>query len=214
MGRPHPYWPLFDLRIRTPRLELRLPTDDDFPALLAAIDAGIHDPAAMPFAVAWTDAEPDARRRGAVQHWWRQRAEWAPDRWDLALAVEFEGELVGIQGVHTERFPVLRTISTGSWLTQRVHGRGIGKEMRSAALEFAFEALGADVAESGAFDDNAASLAVSRALGYEPDGESRAAPRGEVRRIVRLRLPREKWVCRYDVRLDGVTECLPLFGLG
>ena len=210
----HPYWPLFDLRIRTPRLVLRVPTDDDFPALLDAIDAGVHDPAVMPFSVAWTDAEPDVRRRGAVQHWWRQRAEWTAEKWDLSLAVDLDGELVGIQGVHTEQFPVLRTISTGSWLTARHQGKGIGKEMRSAALQFAFAVLGAEVAESAAFDDNPTSLAVSRALGYEPDGESRAAPRGEARRILRLRLPRERWVCRYDVEFDGVAECLPLFGLG
>jgi len=25
----HPYWPFFDLRIRTPRLELHVPNDDD-----------------------------------------------------------------------------------------------------------------------------------------------------------------------------------------
>ena len=34
MGHP---WPLFDLRLRTPRLELRLPTDDDLLALAAGL---------------------------------------------------------------------------------------------------------------------------------------------------------------------------------
>lgn len=210
----HPYWSLFDLRIRTERLVLRVPTDDDFPALLDAVDAGIHDPAVMPFSVPWTDPEPPTRRQRAVQHWWRERAEWSPARWSLELAVEFEGELVGVQGVDATDFPVLRTVSTGSWLTQRVQGRGIGKEMRSAALHFVFDVLGAEVAESAAFDDNATSLAVSRSLGYEPNGEGRAAPRGDARRIVRLRLPRERWVCRYDVEVDGAAACLPLFGLG
>lgn len=211
---PHPYWPLFDLRIRTPRLELRVPTDDDFPALLDAIDAGIHDPALMPFSFAWTDAEPPVRRTNAVQHWWRTRAEWTADKWDLELAVEFEGTLVGVQGIHTRRFPVLRTVATGSWLTRRVQGRGIGREMRAATLQFAFEALGAEVAESGAFADNAASLAVSRALGYEHDGVSREAPRGDARELIRLRLPRDRWVCGYDVTFAGVDACLPFFGLG
>ena len=33
----HP-WPLFDLRLRTPRLELRLPTDDDLLELVGIVD--------------------------------------------------------------------------------------------------------------------------------------------------------------------------------
>jgi RimJ/RimL family protein N-acetyltransferase len=210
----HPYWPLFDLRLRTPRLELRVPSDDDFPALLDAVDAGIHDPATMPFSFPWTDAEPVQRRRNAVQHWWRQRAELSAEKWNIPFAVAFEGEVVGVQGVMATDFPALRTVETGSWLTQRVQGRGVGREMRSAVLHFAFDVLGAEVAKSGAFRDNAASLAVSRALGYEDDGVDRAAPRGDVRDLLRLRLTRANWRCTYDVTVDGADECLSLFGLG
>jgi hypothetical protein len=36
----HP-WPLFDLRVRTPNLELRLPTDDDLLELARVARAGI-----------------------------------------------------------------------------------------------------------------------------------------------------------------------------
>ncbi|HET7654620.1 MAG TPA: GNAT family protein [Acidimicrobiales bacterium] len=210
----HPYWPLFDLRLRTPRLELRVPTDDDFGPLLDAVDAGIHDPATMPFSFPWTDVEPVQRRRNAAQHWWRQRAEWSPEKWNVPFAVTFEGQVVGMQDVMASDFPSLRTVETGSWLTQRVHGRGIGREMRSAVLHFAFDVLGAEVAKSGAFRDNPASLAVSRALGYEDDGVDRAAPRGDVRELVRLRLTRDKWQCAYDVTVECAAECLPMFGLG
>ena len=38
------HWPLFDLRIVTEHLVLRPISDDDFDALIEAIDAGIHDP--------------------------------------------------------------------------------------------------------------------------------------------------------------------------
>ena len=38
---PRSYWPLFDLVIRTPRLEIRLPREDEFGALLAVIEDGI-----------------------------------------------------------------------------------------------------------------------------------------------------------------------------
>ena len=67
----HPYWPLFDLVIRTPRIELRPPTDDDVVAIVALSDEGIHDPATMPFAVPWTDWEPPFRHRQTMQWWWK-----------------------------------------------------------------------------------------------------------------------------------------------
>jgi hypothetical protein len=40
----HPYWPLWDLVVRTPTVELRMPTDDDLVRLAQLAGAGIHDP--------------------------------------------------------------------------------------------------------------------------------------------------------------------------
>jgi hypothetical protein len=37
-------WPLFDLRLRTPQLELRSPTDDDLEELCGVVRRGLHDP--------------------------------------------------------------------------------------------------------------------------------------------------------------------------
>ncbi|HEX4528130.1 MAG TPA: hypothetical protein VIA11_01855, partial [Acidimicrobiia bacterium] len=50
------HWPLFGLRVRTPRLELRYPTDDDYQAVVALAAEGIHDRDTMPFYVPWTRA--------------------------------------------------------------------------------------------------------------------------------------------------------------
>ena len=44
-------WPLFSLRITTPRLELRPVRDEDLPGVIDAALSGIHDPGVMPFAV-------------------------------------------------------------------------------------------------------------------------------------------------------------------
>ena len=60
-------WPLFDLRLRTPRLVLRSPGDDDLFALLEVARAGVHDADQMPFAVAWTDLAPPAFERSFLQ---------------------------------------------------------------------------------------------------------------------------------------------------
>src|SRR5581483_12223815 len=47
--------PWESLRIETPRLVLRLPTVGELHELAALARAGVHDPAEMPFVLAWTD---------------------------------------------------------------------------------------------------------------------------------------------------------------
>src|SRR5205823_5162221 len=109
--------------------------------------------------------------RGALAHWWGRRASWRPDNWHFTGAVLLDGTPVGVQDVHGEQFAVTKAVSTGSWLGREFQGAGIGKEMRAAILHLAFAGLGAEVAYSGAFDDNAASLGVSRSLGYVENGD-------------------------------------------
>ena len=210
----HPYWPLFDLRIRTPRLELR-PPDEGLDAEMARLAAaGIHDPEFMPFTEPWTDVPSPQLERNAVQHYWRNRAEWAPDRWFLRLAVFSEGQLVGTQDLNAERFAILRTVDTGSWLGRAHQGQGIGKEMRAAALHLAFEGLGAVMAYSAAWEDNAASLGVSRALGYVENGDKISLRRDQPARMINLKLPRERWQRRDDIVIENLEPCLELLGIG
>jgi hypothetical protein len=68
-------------------------------------------------------------------------------------------------------YPVLREVSIFSWVGVRHHGRGIGTEMRAAALHLAFACLSATDAVSGAFADNV-SGAPSPALIRTLDGRS------------------------------------------
>jgi GNAT superfamily N-acetyltransferase len=108
-----------------------------------------------------------------------------------------------------------RTVETFSWLGPDVRGRGLGKEMRQAALQLAFEGLGARQADSGAFLDNHASNRVSRALGYQPNGVDWSTRRGDAAEINRWRLTRDTWSTgrRDDIELVGVAECLPVLGI-
>lgn len=208
-------WPLFGLRIETPRLMLRYPTDDDLAALNAVAGQGIHDPADMPFEIPWTDAPPDIRARNSLQYWWGLRASWQPADWHLTLVVRETSTVVGVQDLFAKNFPAKRQVATGSWLGKGFQGHGIGKEMRAAVLHLAFAGLGATRATSGAFAHNAASLAVSKALGYVENGDDISAPRGEPVRHIRLLLTREVWERnrRRDVRIEGLQACLPMFGL-
>jgi RimJ/RimL family protein N-acetyltransferase len=211
------YWPLFDLRIETPRLLLRLPQDDDFPGLLDAIDAGIHDPETMPFTIPWTDVEPEARRISAVQHWWGNRANWRVDDWVLNFAVFREGRAIGIQAVMGKQFDEMREVDTGSWLTRAEQGKGYGKEMRCAVLQLAFEHLDAEIARSGAFIDNDASAGVSRAIGYRDNGRSRQLRRGAPGELQNFELTKDEWLERRDslprATVIGFDDVRQMFGL-
>jgi RimJ/RimL family protein N-acetyltransferase len=208
----HPYWPLFDLRIRTPRLELRV-VDDELAVELAALAAaGIHDPDTMPFAIPFTDQPSPQLERSSLQFFWRTRADWSPERWALPLAVMVDGVAAGVQDVAAESFGLLRAVKTGSWLGRDHQGRGTGKEMRAAVLHLAFEGLNAVVAYSGAWHDNEPSLRVSRALGYEVNGELIQPRRDVADRQILLKLPRERWTRRDDIAIENLEPCLELFG--
>jgi RimJ/RimL family protein N-acetyltransferase len=168
-------WPLPRLWLRTPALELRWPTASDVEELAELAAGGVHDPQTQPFIVAWTDAAPEERGLGTMQHLWSQWASWQPSNWSVSFAVVRDGTVVGIQRLGARDFGVLRQVGTGSWLGRQYHGQGIGTEMRAAVLHLAFEGLGAQCAVSGALEGNAASLSVSRKLGYR-DGGARAGP--------------------------------------
>ena len=207
-------WPLFDLRLRTPRLELRSPTDEDAFALLEVARAGVHPAYEMPFGVAWTDLASPAFERSFLQFLWGCRASWTPDEWHLPLAVVLDGRPIGIQELTATRFPVLRTVHTGSWLGRAYQGQGIGTEMRAAVLALAFEGLGAEVAASAVIEGNGASRRVCEKLGYLPNGESRVAPRGTPVRHQFYMLPRASWdPDRYPVRIEHLDACREMFGL-
>ncbi len=169
----------------------------------------------QPFAVAWTDVTPAERSRSVLQYHWRQWATLEPSDWTLDLVVGHDGVIVGTQGLSGRDFAIRREVSTGSWVGQKYQGRGIGTEMRAAVLYLAFEGLAAQSATSGAYADNAASLAVSRKLGYRDDGIDWHVVRGEPAVLRRLRLDRAVWETQDlpAVEIDGLGECLPCLGL-
>ena len=207
-------WPLFALRIRSERLVLRLPTDEDIVELFAVARAGIHPPDEMPFGIAWSTMASPAFERGFVQHHWGFRGGWSPDSWQLNLMIESDGEAIGAQSIGAARFAMMRTVDTGSWLGREHQGKGHGREMREAVLALAFEGLGARVATTEAFLDNAASGAVSRSLGYAENGRGSLAPEGMARETLRFRMTLEDWRSRprSPVTFEGLDDCLAMFG--
>ena len=208
--------PLYGLRLRTDRLELRWPHADEIVALARLAQTGVHGADEMPFVVPWTDRirDPDFVERFVDYHQ-GLRSDWSPENWSLELGVWAADELIGVQGILGQDFPARREVKSGSWLAQRFHRRGFGTEMRAAVLELAFHGLGAESAVSSALDGANASLRVSEKLGYVEDAEQWLEVRGQRRLDRRLRLTRDRWIDqeRISVRISGLDPCIPLFGL-
>lgn len=79
---------------------------------------------------------------------------------------------------------------------------------------WAFAGLGVLEAHSGAWHDNAASLAVSRRLGYRDNGVELRLRRGVPNRHIKLRLTRDDWERhrRDDIEIVGLDACRGMFG--
>ena len=208
--------PLYGLRLRTDRLELRWPDEDELVALAQLARAGVHAPEEMPFVVPWTDRsqQPPFVEEFVGFHFGLRR-DWREDSWDLELGVWAADELIGVQAVEAQDFRDTLVVKTGSWLGKGFHSRGFGTEMRAAVLELAFHGLGAQTAFSSSLDGAEASLRVSRKLGYVEDADSWVEVRGERRRDRRMRLTRDRWIDqeRISVRISGLEKSIPLFGL-
>jgi RimJ/RimL family protein N-acetyltransferase len=212
---PTDLWGPFALRVRCGPLELRAVTDEEIPAIVDLVLAGVHEPARMPFAQPWTDAPADELPRNTAAYYWSTRASFSPGAWTLDLAVRVDGELVGVQGFSAKDYLVVRTGETGSWLGRAYQGRGIGTAMRQAMCALLFDHLEAEEITSAAFTDNPASLAVSRKVGYTDNGTVRVQRRpGELAVSRNLRLTRDAFIrAERPLRVEGIAPLRAAVGL-
>jgi RimJ/RimL family protein N-acetyltransferase len=206
-------WPLYGLRLRCREVSLRPVREDDLPRLAAILpDDYESDPRAE--MLPWLDVAQN-RKRLVYQEHWRSIGTWSPSSWNLSLAVEYEGAVVGVQSLEGDDFAVLRTVDSGSWLVPEVRGRGIGVAMRTAVLGLAFDHLDALAAISSARADNAASLGVSYHLGYTDNGVSLNRSTAGLIELQHVRLTAEAWRSSGQgatVSVAGHEPCLPWFG--
>ncbi|MBL7255763.1 GNAT family N-acetyltransferase [Paractinoplanes lichenicola] len=211
----HTYPPL-NVEVRTPRLTLAGASDKLLERLVPVVRAGVADVEPWPFddPISFYADNPE-REWKWLQGIWRGRGRVTPELWRLYFVVLVDGEAVGMQDLVGRKFTQFGTVTSFSWLAPGRRGQGLGKEMRTAILHLAFAGLGAREASSDAFADNAASNAISRGLGYEPNGTDWDTRRGEPGLIQQWRLTREAWerTRRDDVELTGVAACLPVLGV-
>lgn len=221
MADQHPAADIFPparIRILTPRLELRVPSERELVELCEVAARGVHEPSEMPFAEPWSDAPADEIPRNAYQWHLAARGSFAPTSWTLLFAAYVDGRPVGAQDIAAREFGIRREVGSGSWLSKELQGRGLGTEMREAVLHLAFAGLEAEWAVSGAYHDNAASNRVSEKCGYVPDGSrvharrrGPQAPGGpSCERVLetRYRIDRATWEQRRrdDIELHGIDD--------
>ena len=183
--------PLTRLRLRTPRLELRVATRAEARRLFAVAEAGIHDPGVMPFEIPWTD---DLDEDDFVGHVTASTAD------SIRFVAFLDGDPVGVQALDVHA----PWVTTGSWLGAAFQGSGLGTEMRAAVLTYAFGVRQASVARSGAIQGNPQSLGVSRKLGYEVVGSHVVSPRGAPLEHTDVELRRDRFRSPVPVTVDGV----------
>jgi RimJ/RimL family protein N-acetyltransferase len=207
-------WPLFGLRLRCREVTLRLVRETDLARLAATVPDDYEDnPHAERFA--GLDARQH-RRRLRYQEYWRSLGTWSPASWQLPMAVEHAGAVVGVQQLEAENFPVLRTVDSGSWLIPEVRGRGLGVAMRMAVLGLAFDQLAALAAVTSADPGNKASLGVSRRIGYADNGTGLVDSGHGPLELTYLRLTAAQWQSAghgREVTVTGFEPCRPWFGL-
>jgi RimJ/RimL family protein N-acetyltransferase len=209
-------WPLFDLRLITPRLTLRLPTDEELDRLATQSAGRVLPPDEANFMDSdWTQLSSPEYERSFMQFHWQSRADWKPESWSLQLA-GFDGDApIGGFGLIGENFADTRTVKTGSWLLPDWRRMGLGTEARAALLHLAFAELGARESHTEAHPDNAGSLGVSRTVGYEQTGRRKLTrPGGDDAPRIQLCLTRERWEATRTVAVEaaGIDECRELFG--
>jgi len=206
--------PLLGLRITAGPVELRGVSDDLLVPLAELASAGIHDPDLMPFYTAWSLTPAAEMPRSMAQFHWGQRAGFSMAKWAADLAVFAEGDLVGVQGISTHDYLVTRTAETGSWLSRRYQGRGIGTAMRKVICAFAIDCLGAEQITSGAYTDNPASLAVSRKCGYTENGLEVRIRMGKRATLQRIALDPANLVrYEHELTVEGLPEFRRSIGL-
>lgn len=205
-------FPLYKLRLRTPQLLMRLPSLEET-AHLAKISRGNILPAeGGRWMGPWTQLPSPQYETELFQYYVGCTAAWTPNNWRLELALfpEKEGP-IGFVGVGAKNFAQSQTAELGFWILRGWQGRGLGKEMLRATLQFLFETLRAERVLSAAHPENTPSQQLHLSCGFWDNGTQEAAGDPGVfgpRYILR----KENWERQEDVLVEGFRECSSFFG--
>ncbi len=189
--------------------------DADIPELAEIARGGVRRDGIEAFLVDWDSGSDDQVARSLAQYHWSTRVNFSVDDWTMEFTVRVGGRAVGVQGVNGHRYPLTRTVSTGSWLALPEQGHGYGTRMRRAVIEAFIGHFGAARFDTAYFQGNHASRRVSEKLGYSPNGNrTTVGQNGSVLTEQQMVLHAEDYECA-DTELlvigdDAVREFLNL----
>jgi len=156
--------------LRTPRLELSLPTSDDAEAITAA--------AADPEVPRWTTL-PSPYTLDHAHDFIARAATWTEEGTQLNWAIRCDGAWVGMIGLaHLDHGG---DAEIGYWMAADARGRGFLTEAARAVIGYAFDELELARIEWRAVVGNIPSARAARTLGFRYEGMLRQAlsdPRG------------------------------------
>jgi RimJ/RimL family protein N-acetyltransferase len=109
-------WPQYGLTVFTPRLELRLPREEELAELAHLAGRGVHRADERPFLTPWTDGSPEDRARFVLQEHWGQLGEWSVAAWRLGLGVFLRGDPLGMVTLRARDYLIVREVTTSAWL--------------------------------------------------------------------------------------------------
>ena len=109
----------FDLRLLTPRLELRLPSHDEIVALYRVAALGIH----VPMRCRSVSPGP-TRLTDFVAFHEHSFQTWAPSSWNANFVSFLDGRAIGMQSLLGREFADRREVHSGSWLGLPGSARG------------------------------------------------------------------------------------------
>lgn len=207
-------WPPYGLVVRAGELTMTALRESDVPEVVALVEAGIHDPDAMPFSFPWTRAPAEEIPGNYMRFFGRTLAGTGDGNAALELVVRRGGEIVGLQALNGQDVRTTRRLESGSWLGRRFQGQGIGLAMRQAICAVAFDHLGLDAVTSGAWADNPRSLRISERVGYRVTAREQWDREGEPCEMVLVELLPEHFVPGPDpVEVEGAEPLRRFLGL-
>lgn len=203
---------LFNIKIATTRLELRIPKNEEIQKLGKVLSEGIQkegEPHFMDESHYKKSAEEHAKGLQEFVH--KSINEWNKDNWHIPFAVFYEGKAIGLVTMFSHDFPIARGFGCSYWIGLAYQGKGLGTEAFQTVLSFGFDGLNAREAYAGAYSDNTASLKLMEKLGFIFNGEYWVARQGQAVKDKRMRLPREQWKKPENVTIEGFESCKDLF---
>ena len=212
----HKFKSLYQIIIKTPRLELRIPNEDEIVKLAELASGGVHKAGKEYYNADWLRVQFPNNKE--ILSLWIQKdlKNWDIDNWSFLFAAFYQKTPIGMQHIFSKNFVKTRTFGTGVWLGLEYQGQGFATEMGQVVLYLGFEIFGAKEAYAGVWKKNKASLQLLNKLGYIYNGRYIELLNDKPEVNIRMRLTRDVWKKKRlnNIIVEGINkEFLELFGL-